>query len=77
MSTCAPTRQGNGVANSCAMLETIVRVADAGGGKVIVVDVDNPGLVGFYTRNGFKATGIDGDLSLYLKVSTARKAFVE
>ncbi len=58
-------------------LETIVRVADAGGGKVIVVDADNSGLVGFYTRNGFKTTGVDGDLSLYMKVSTARKAFLE
>jgi ribosomal protein S18 acetylase RimI-like enzyme len=58
-------------------LETIVRVADAGGGKVIVVDADNPGLMAFYSRNGFKSTGIDGDLSLYLKVSTARKALAE
>ena len=55
-------------------LETIVRVADAGGGKVIVVDADNPGLVGFYTRNGFKTTGTEGNLTLYLKVSTARAA---
>lgn len=55
-------------------LETIVRVADAGGGKVIVVDADNPGLLGFYTRNGFKTTGIEGDLALYMKVSTARAA---
>lgn len=53
-------------------LETIVRVADAGGGKVIVVDADNPGLVGFYSRNGFKTTGIENDLTLYMKVSTAR-----
>lgn len=53
-------------------LETIVRVADAGGGKVIVVDADNPGLLDFYTRNGFKTTGIKGDLTLYMKVSTAR-----
>lgn len=55
-------------------LQTIVRVADAGGGKVIVVDADNPGLVGFYRRNGFKTTGVEGDLALYMKVSTARKA---
>lgn len=55
-------------------LETIVRVADAGGGKVIVVDADNSALLGFYERNGFKTTGIDGALSLYMKVSTARKA---
>ncbi len=53
-------------------LETIVRVAGAGGGKVIVVDADNQGLLGFYTRNGFKSTGSDGDLALYMKVSTAR-----
>lgn len=55
-------------------LETIVRIADAGGGKVIVVDADNPGLVGFYARNGFKTTGTEGDLTLYMKVSTARNA---
>lgn len=55
-------------------LETIIRVADAGGGKVIVVDADNQGLLGFYTRNGFKETGLKGDLTLYMKVSTARKA---
>jgi len=54
-------------------LERIVTVADAGGGKVIVVDADNPGLLGFYMRNGFKSTGAEGDLSLYLKVSTARR----
>lgn len=55
-------------------LETIIRVADAGGGKVIVVDADNERLLGFYLRNGFKSTGVDGDLSLYMKVSTARNA---
>lgn len=55
-------------------LETIVRVADAGGGKVIVVDADNPGLLTFYTRNGFRTTGAKDDLALYLKVSTARAA---
>jgi ribosomal protein S18 acetylase RimI-like enzyme len=57
-------------------LQTLIRVADAGGGKVIVVDADNPGLVGFYTRNGFRSTGVQGDLSLYLKVSTVRKALL-
>ena len=54
-------------------LETIVRVADAGGGKVIVADADNEGLLDFYVRNGFKITGTEGDLALYMKVSTARK----
>ena len=56
-------------------LEAVVRVAGAGGVKVIVVDADNPGLLDFYTRNCFKRTGNNGDLSLYMKVSTARKAF--
>lgn len=55
-------------------LETIVRIAEAGGGKVIVLDADHPGLLGFYTRNGFKTTGIEDDLTLYMKVSTARAA---
>jgi hypothetical protein len=44
-------------------LETIVRVADAGGGRVIV-DVDNEGLRDFYLRNGFKSTGVTRDLTL-------------
>jgi ribosomal protein S18 acetylase RimI-like enzyme len=57
-------------------LETLVRVADAGGGKVIVVDADNVGLLGFYSRNGFRSTGVEGDLSLYMKVSSARKSLV-
>lgn len=57
-------------------LETIVEVAEVGGGKVIVVDADNEGLVGFYTRNGFIPTGRSGDLSLYVKVSTVRKALL-
>jgi ribosomal protein S18 acetylase RimI-like enzyme len=57
-------------------LETIVSVSEAGGGKVIVADADTTGLMRFYTRNGFTSTGIDGDLSLYLKVSTARKALL-
>jgi ribosomal protein S18 acetylase RimI-like enzyme len=57
-------------------LETLVRVADAGGGKVIVVDADNEGLLKFYLRNGFKTTGTEGDLTLYMKVSTARKALI-
>jgi hypothetical protein len=55
-------------------LETILGVTVAGGGKVIVVDADNQGLLAFYLRNGFKHTGVEGDLTLYMKVSTARKA---
>ena len=38
----------------------------AGGGKV-VVDADNAGLVDFYNCSGFKTTGIEGDLSLYVR----------
>lgn len=53
-------------------LETIVHGVDVGGGQIIVVDADNPGLVGWYSRHGFKSTGHD-DLRLYMKVATARK----
>ncbi len=35
------------------------------------------GLLGFYTRNGFKSTGVSGDLSLYMKGSTARRALAK
>lgn len=55
-------------------LETLVRVVDAGGGKVIAVDAGNAGLLAFHKRNGFKHTGVEGDLTLYMKVSSARKA---
>lgn len=58
-------------------LEITIRVAGAGGGKAIVANADNPGLLELYTRNGFKTTGIEGDLTLYMKVSTARKALAE
>ena len=54
--------------------ETIISIADAGGGKVIVVDAGNPALLRFSTASGFRTTGSDGDLSLYMKVSSARKA---
>lgn len=56
-------------------LRTIVDLAEAGGGKVIVVDADNQGLVGFYRRNGFRALAAES-LTLYLKVSTARQALL-
>ena len=45
-------------------LGTIIRVADTDGGKVIVVDAANEELLSFYTRNGFKTNGIEGDLAL-------------
>lgn len=53
-------------------LETLVEAAGVGGGQVIVVDADNPGLVGWYGRHGFIPTGAD-DLRLYMKMATARK----
>ncbi|MCD4852410.1 hypothetical protein LN996_16470 [Arthrobacter sp. AK01] len=57
-------------------LETIVEAASVGGGQVIVVDADNPGLIGWYSRHGFKSTGGD-DLRLYMKVATARKYLLD
>ena len=73
-STSAPTRTPNG-ADTCSATpwRPSSESHDAGGGNVIVVDADNQGLLGFYTRHGFKSTGIDGDPALYMKVSTARK----
>ncbi|WP_427004441.1 hypothetical protein [Pseudarthrobacter sp. H2] len=55
-----------------AALETIVDASALGGGQIIVVDADNSGLVDWYARHGFVATG-GGNLRLYLKVATARK----
>ncbi|MEI2276684.1 hypothetical protein OHC50_04295 [Paenarthrobacter ilicis] len=57
-------------------LETIVEAASMGGGQVIVVDADNPGLIGWYSRHGFKPTG-GSDLRLYMKVATARKYLLD
>ncbi|MHA7289136.1 hypothetical protein ACX80V_05745 [Arthrobacter sp. MDT3-24] len=53
-------------------LETILAAEELGGGQIIVVDADNPGLVGWYARHGFVPTGGD-NLRLYMKVATARK----
>jgi len=53
-------------------LEKIVASVDLGGGQIIVVDADNPGLIGWYSSQGFKSTG-GQDLRLYMKVATARK----
>lgn len=44
-------------------LDTIVRVAEVGGGKMIVVDADGDGLLGFSMRNGFKPIRVEGNLS--------------
>lgn len=53
-------------------LETIIDASELGGGQIVVVDADSPGLVDWYARHGFVATGGD-DLRLYMKVATARK----
>ncbi len=53
-------------------LERIVASVDMGGGQIIVVDAENPGLIAWYSRHGFKSTG-GQDLRLYMKVATARK----
>ena len=53
-------------------LERIVASVDMGGGQIIVVDADNPGLIAWYSSQGFKSTG-GQDLRLYVKVATARK----
>jgi hypothetical protein len=55
-------------------LETIVDAADRGGGQIIVVDADNPGLVDWYTRQGFIPTGT-ANLRMYMKAATARQYF--
>ena len=53
-------------------LEKIVASVDLDGGQIIVVDADKPGLIGWYSSQGFKSTG-GQDLRLYMKVATARK----
>lgn len=52
-------------------LRRIVKAAKAGGGRVIVVDADNEGLLRFYRGHSFLTTGVD-PLRLYMKVATAR-----
>ena len=53
-------------------LEKIVASVDLGGGQIIVVDADNPGLIPWYSSQGFKSTGGQNP-RLYMKVATARK----
>jgi hypothetical protein len=59
-----------------AALRRIVQAADMSGGRVIVVDADNDGLLAFYRRHSFKPTGVD-PLRLYMKVATARRVLEE
>ena len=59
-------------------LRVCVRASGSLGGRLIVIDADNPGLVGYYEKLGFKAMRrADGDLvslRLAMKTSTAAKA---
>ena len=55
-----------------AALERIIIAAEVGGGQIIVVDADNPGLAGWYERHGFSSTG-GSNVRMYMKVATARK----
>ena len=55
-----------------AALRRIIEAADVSGGRVIVVDVDNAGLVPFYRGHSFLPTKAD-PLRLYMKVATGRK----
>lgn len=55
-----------------AALETIVAASNVGGGQVIVVDADNPGLVDWSIRHGFTPASRE-NLRLCMKVATASK----
>jgi len=55
-----------------AALEKIISASEVGGGRIIVVDADNTGLVGWYERHGFASKG-GSTLRLHMKVATARK----
>lgn len=52
-------------------LRRIVDAATVSGGRVVVVDADNEGLLAFYRGHSFLPTGVD-PLRLYMKVATAR-----
>ena len=55
-----------------AALRRIVEAANISGGRVIVVDADNEGLLPFYSGHSFLPTKVN-PLRLYMKVATARK----
>ncbi|MEJ7705944.1 MAG: hypothetical protein WKF82_00955 [Nocardioidaceae bacterium] len=54
-----------------AALRRIVEAANVSGGRVIVVDTDNEGLLPFYSSHSFLPTK-GHPLRLYMKVATAR-----
>lgn len=57
-------------------LSRIVRAAEVSGGRVIVVDADNEGLVHWYTDHSFHQVR-PGGLRLYMKVATARRQLID
>ena len=64
--------QGHGERLLVQALRRIVRAADAGGGRLIIVDPIDDAAAGFYAHFGFRE--IPGTTRLYMKVSTARAA---
>jgi hypothetical protein len=50
----------------------VLSASEAGGGRLLVVDADNEGLVPWYTEHGFLPTGTNS-LRLYMKIATIRK----
>lgn len=56
-------------------LERIVRAADEGGGRLVVVDAIDDAAAGFYEHLGF--VRIPGTMRLFMKVATLRRAMPE
>ncbi|GAB3087966.1 N-acetyltransferase [Nocardioides zeae] len=50
----------------------VLAASATGGGRLLVVDADNEGLVPWYRGHGFLPTGVD-PLRLYLKIATIRR----
>ncbi len=53
-------------------LERILRAADEGGGRLVVVDAIDDAAAGFYERFGFRS--VPGTMRLFVKVSTIRES---
>lgn len=68
------TLQGQGLGERLLVhaLERIVRAADEGGGRLVVVDAIDDAAARFYEHFGFHA--VPGSMRLFMKVSTIRSA---
>lgn len=53
-------------------LRQVLAASESGGGRLLVVDADNEGLVPWYADHGFLPTGVS-PLRLYMKIATVRK----